>query len=232
MARPAAERKHVPDFMNTVVVDRSRPLSGQIYDIVRLNIILEMLKPNDPINETDLGAWFGVSRTPVREAYLRLIDDGLIRTRNKVGTTVAPIDESRVREGIIIRRALEREVVRLICESGADLRPLDPVIALQSVAVSHKDPVEYFRQDEKFHATLAEVAGLPSAWRLAHSVKSHTDRTRFMLTRRQPDRMDISFDEHVALVDALRARDAELAQALVSKNINSAFDTVDDHAAP
>jgi len=231
MPSPGKDQKRIPDFMSAVEIDRSRSLSGQIYDIVRLNIIRETLKPNDPINETDLSTWFGVSRTPVREAYLRLLDDGLIRTRNKVGTSVAPIDEARVREGIVIRRALEREVVKLICETGADLRPCDTVIALQRVAVSHGDHIEFFRQDEDFHATLATIAGLPAAWRLAHSVKSHTDRARVVLTRWEPDRMDVSLKEHIALIDVLRDRDAELAQALVSRHINSAFDKVDDNAA-
>lgn len=211
-------------------IDRSRPIGGQIYESVRLNIILENLKPLEPINEGDLAAWFGVSRTPVREAYLRLINDGLINTQNKVGTIVAPIDDARVREGIIVRRALEREVVKLICEAEIDLRPLDRIIALQSVAVSHDDHIEFFRVDEEFHALLADLARLPSAWRLAYSVKAHTDRARIMLMGNRPKRINVAFQEHLAVVEALKARDGELAQALISKHINSAFEAVTDHA--
>jgi DNA-binding GntR family transcriptional regulator len=106
-------------------IDRSRSIGIQIYEVVCLNIILEVLKPLDPINETDLSAWFGVSRTQVREAYVRLVNDGLIQACNKVGTIVAPIDSARVKEGIIIRRALEREVVKLVCENKVSLKPLD-----------------------------------------------------------------------------------------------------------
>jgi DNA-binding GntR family transcriptional regulator len=217
-----------PAFIGAI--DRLRPIGGQIYEAVRLNIILENLKPPEPINEADLAAWFGVSRTPVREAYLRLIEDGLIITQNKVGTIVAPIDDARVREGIIIRRALEREVVRIICDGDMDLRPLDQTIALQSVAVSHGDYIEFFRLDEEFHAALAELAALPSAWRLAYSVKAHTDRARIMLTGNLPKRINVAFQEHLSVVDALRARDAELAQALITKHINSAIEALQKHA--
>jgi len=217
-----------PPFISDI--DRSRPIGGQIYEAVRLNIILENLKPREPINEADLAAWFGVSRTPVRDAYLRLIEDGLINAQYKVGTIVAPIDEARVREGIIIRRALEREVVKIICEGTTDLRSLDKIIALQSVAVSHNDHIEFFRLDEEFHAELAELASLPSAWRLAYSVKAHTDRARIMLTGNMPNRINIAFQEHLGLVEALLARDGELAQALIAKHINSAIEAVQEHA--
>lgn len=224
-------RLEVPDGLANTRLDRSRPLGVQIYEAVRLAIILEELKPNDPINEADLSKWFGVSRTPVREAYLRLIDDGLVQARSKVGTLVAPIDEARVAEGIVLRRALEREVVKLICEKKPDLRRLDANIALQSVAVSHGDHIAFYREDEDFHATLAELAGLPAAWRLAQSVKSHTDRARIMLTGNLPNRINVAFNEHQELVAALKSYDGELAIALISKHINSAFEAVARHAA-
>lgn len=217
-----------PPFIGEI--DRSRPIGVQIYEAVRLNIILENLKPLEPINEGNLASWFGVSRTPVREAYLRLIDDGLIDAQNKVGTIVAPIDDARVREGIIVRRALEREVVKLICENSTDLRPLDRIIALQSVAVSHDDHIEFFQVDEEFHAKLADLARLPSAWRLAYSIKAHTDRARIILMGNRPRRINVAFQEHLELVEALKAQDSELAQALISKHINSAFESVADHA--
>lgn len=210
-------------------IDRSRPIGSQVYEVVRLNIILENLKPSDPINEADLSVWFGVSRTPVREAYLRLIDDGLIIARNKVGTIVAPIDDQRVEEGIVIRRALEREVVKLICLGDKDLRVLDGILALQRVAVSHNDHIAFFQQDEEFHAALADLAGLPSAWRLAQSVKAHTDRARIMLTRHLPNRINIAFEQHLEITEVLKNRDAELAQALINKHINSAFEAVGNH---
>lgn len=211
-------------------IDRSRPIGVQIYELVRLNIILEVLKPLDPINETDLSAWFGVSRTPVREAYVRLVNDGLVQARNKVGTIVAPIDGARVKEGVIIRRALEREVVKLVCENEVSLKPLDSLIALQSVAVSHDDHITFFKLDEEFHAALADLADLPSAWRLAHSVKAHTDRARIVLTAKSK-RINIAFSQHLELVEALKSRDVELSQALIFKHINSVAEELENHVA-
>ena len=215
------------DFKALGSIDRSLPLGPQVYELLRLGIILEVLKPHDPINEVEISNALGVSRTPIREAYQRLIDDGLIESRAKSGTTVAPIDPARVREGIVIRRALEREVVNVLCATQPALRSLDAIIALQSVAVSHDDHIEFFRQDERFHEALSSLADLPSAWRLAQSVKAHTDRARIMLTGNLPMRINVAFNEHLALVDAIKAGDADLSRALVSKHINSALEAVD-----
>ncbi|MCI4665786.1 MAG: GntR family transcriptional regulator [Neomegalonema sp.] len=232
MEAVAAENRRVGDLaLAEGNLDRSRPLGPQIYEIVRLNIILENLKPNDRINETDLSRWFEVSRTPVRDAYQRLIDDGLIVARNKVGTLVSPVDEARVSEGIVIRRALELEVVKLICARKPDLRELDAVLALQHVAVAQQDHIAFFKEDEKLHAALAQLAGLPAAWRLAQSVKAHTDRARIMLTKNMPGRMEVALGEHLEIVDALRASDAKRAAMLISQHINSAFDAVKNDAA-
>ena len=208
-------------------INRSRPLGPQIYEMLRLAIILEIFQPNDPVNEVELSNALDVSRTPVRDAYQKLIEDGLIQSRPKSGTTVTAIDQAKVREGIIIRRALERQVVGLLAEDVPDLRSLDAIVALQSVAVSHGDHIEFFRQDERFHAELANLAGLPAAWRLAHSVKSHTDRARIMLTGNLPQRINIAFNEHLALIDAIKCGDTELSKALMSKHINSALEAVD-----
>lgn len=215
------------DWASLGPIERSRPLGPQIYDLLRLAIILEMFQPGDPIYELEVGQALGVSRTPVRDAYQRLIEDGLIKARPKSGTTVTAIDDARVREGIIIRRALERQVVALLADTPPCLRSLDAIMALQSVAVGHGDHIEFFRQDERFHAELANLAGLPAAWRLAHSVKSHTDRARIMLTGHLPQRINVAFSEHIALVDAIKAGDVELSKALVSKHINSAMEAID-----
>ena len=218
------------DLSSLGSIDRTRPLGPQIYEMLRLAIILEIFQPNDPVNEVELSKALDVSRTPVRDAYQRLIEDGLIQSRPKSGTIVTATDQTKVREGIIIRRALEREVVGLLAADAPDLRSLDAIVALQSVAVSHGDHIEFFRQDERFHAELANLAGLPAAWRLAHSVKSHTDRARIMLTGNLPQRINVAFNEHLALIEAIKCGDVELSKALMSKHINSALEAVD--AAP
>jgi DNA-binding GntR family transcriptional regulator len=226
MPRPRtdAQKSDYSSLISPDQIDRFRPIGGQIYESVRLSIILGRLAPDTLINETNLAEWYGVSRTPVREAFQRLAEDGLVVAKPKVGTIVAAKDIRRVEEGIIIRRALELEVVKLICNSDFDYRAVEPVLALQKVAILQEDPVEFFRRDEEFHALLADLAGIPAAWRLAQSVKAHTDRERIRLIRNYPKRISEAYDEHLGMIDAFRSGDADRAGKLMRQHIDSAFE--------
>lgn len=229
MPRPkkSDEKTDLSNLFGKAQIDRSRAIGDQVYQLMRLFIILDRLKPGVQINEQDIGEWLGVSRTPVREAYQRLMRDGLVITQPKVGSVVSTIDNDRINEGIIIRRALEREVVCLICENGADLDKFSANIALQKVAIFQSDHIEFFKQDEAFHLMLAELAGIPTAWRLAQSVKAHIDRARIRITSNLPDRMDQAFDEHLKILKALEQKDTDTASQLISKHIEMIFVDMD-----
>ncbi len=232
MPRPRKDaiRNEFTDVFADASIDRSRAIGPQIYDLVRLKIILSQLPPGTGINEHELANLLGVSRTPVREAYQKLADDGLIVSRPQVGSVVAPLDDDRVTEGIIIRRALEREVMKMLCDHGCDLHRVEPLLAMQKVAVDQDDYVAFFNADEEFHALLAELAGIPAAWRLAQSVKAHTDQARVRLTSAIPRRIELAFSEHLQLIDAIRARDAQTAQRVISQHIDSVFEAIGKHS--
>lgn len=229
MPRPkkSEDKTDLSDLFSEHQIDRSRAIGGQVYELLRLLIILDQLQPGMQINEQDIAQWLGVSRTPVREAYQRLMSDGLVLTQPKVGSVVSPIDQKRIKEGIIIRRALEREVVRLICENDVDLDRFSANLALQKVAVAQSDHIEFFKQDEAFHFMLAELAGIPTAWRLAQSVKAHIDRARIRITSNLPDRMDQALAEHLQLIEALKKKQTDIALNLISQHIEAIFSDVD-----
>lgn len=229
MPRPRKDQSDQPDFsldFAHMELDRTKPIGPQVYEGVRLAIILSKLPSGARLNEPEVAGYLGVSRTPVREAYLRLVSDGLIQSRPQVGSIVAPPDENRVIEGIIVRRALECEVVQILAQNQPSLESLNPLLALQESAVRTGDPVAFFRADEAFHAELARLAGIPAAWRLAHSVKAHTDRARMQLMSGIENRIGLALGEHRKLIEAIQAGDVEAARETVSFHINSVFDAV------
>jgi DNA-binding GntR family transcriptional regulator len=226
MPRPRkdANRDEIADIFDDVTIDLSRAIGPQVYDLLRLKIIFSELPPGTKINEHELASRLGISRTPVREAYQKLADDNLIVSRPQVGSIVAPLDDERVSEGIVIRRALELEVIKKLCEQGDDLQRIEPVLALQKVAVEQDDYFTFFNLDEQFHALLAELAGIPAAWRLAHSVKAHADIARLSLSRSIPGRIKVAFNEHLQLIEAIGERDTNRAQSIIVAHINSVFE--------
>ncbi len=91
-------------------VDRRRPIVPQVHDALRDAIVRVAILPGQAISETEMAASFGVSRTPIREALIRLADEGLIDIYPQAGTFVSRIDLAAVREAQFVRQTLETAV--------------------------------------------------------------------------------------------------------------------------
>ncbi len=189
-----------------------------VEDDLRRAIIAMRLKPGEALNEKIIAARFGVSRTPVREAMLRLKDDGLVEIFPQSGTFVARIPLASIPEAVVIRQALEAmaaERAALRRDDGA-IQRLEASIKDQRQAAAAGDQSAFHDADEAFHALISEAAGYPGIWRLAQTVKAQVDRCR-RLTLPVPGRMARVIDEHQAIVgaimagDGLAARDAIIA---------------------
>jgi DNA-binding GntR family transcriptional regulator len=208
-------------------IDYTAPMAPQIYEILRHAIIENRIAPGAPIYEAKLAEVLGVSRTPLRSALQQLAKENLIETRPQVGSIVAPVDERKIFSAVFCRSALETAVIRrLTTIRDADLSRLNRILALQAECTSRDDYVAFFEFDEEFHALLAELAGVPEAWRLVLANKSHVDRARLHLQSAIPGRAAAAYEEHLMIVNAVRAGDAELAAQLMDRHITSALDVI------
>ncbi|SDQ21558.1 GntR family transcriptional regulator [Pseudovibrio sp. Tun.PSC04-5.I4] len=223
MPRPRknAENFDFVDFFKAVTFDRTKPLGPQVYSEVRLQIVLSNIPPETQVNEPVLSHALNVSRTPMRYAYQKLISEQLIVSRPRSGSMVAGHSEKLIRDGIIIRRALEREIVRILCISQVDLTPLDPILKEQRDAVQEQDHVAYFKADERFHKMLAKLADLSVAWKLALAAKGHTDRARLSLMSKDSSRLNRAFTEHIELIVALETGNNTQAETLISRHVDA-----------
>ncbi|MGY2048181.1 GntR family transcriptional regulator [Methylobacterium sp. JK268] len=208
--RPAARRP-----------DRAPSAAAVIRQALHAEIASLALLPGAPIREKEVAARFGVSRTPVHEAVLRLADEGLVEIFPQAGTFVARIPYRDLPEGIVIRRALEEASARLAAaNAGSDhLAALDGTMAALRDAGEAADREAFHQHDEAFHAGVARAAGYPGLWRLTRQVKIQVDRFR-RLTLPQPGRLARVLGEHGAVLDAIRARDAAAAGAAMSAHLD------------
>lgn len=213
--------------MIKATIDYTAPMSPQIYGILRRAIIENRIAPGTPIYEAKLSEALGVSRTPLRSALQQLAKENLIETRPQVGSIVAPVNEGKILSAVFCRGALETAVVRRLAGiADSDLNRFSRVLALQADCTSRDDYIAFFEFDEDFHALLAELAGVPEAWSLILANKSHVDRARLKLQSAIPGRAAAAYQEHLMIINAIRAGDADLAAALMDKHINSALDVV------
>lgn len=190
--------------------------AAMVYEQLRAQIISLDIPPGSALSENDLAKSFGVSRTPVREALLRLADEMLVEIVPKSGTTVSRIPYFQLTEAITIRKALEETAVRNACEraSRSQLTTIWAFVERQREADRAGDPNGFHEADEGFHAAIADAAGYPGIWQLVKQVKVQVDRYR-RLTLPQTGRMSRVIKEHAAIVTALEKRDAERAVAAI-----------------
>ena len=183
-----------------------------VYNDLRRAIIAMELVPGTPIVERDLTQRYGISRTPLREAVLRLTEDRLVDVVPKSGTYVARIPLSSLREGIVARRALEEVTVRAATRRATEsqVMGLRAIIQRQKEVAEAGDEEAFHRADEDFHAGICIAAGFPGIWDMILQMRVHIERYR-RLTLPQAGRMLVVLGEHSAVLDAIAAGDADQA---------------------
>lgn len=189
------------------------PASARLYDELRRRIVALELPPDSTLDRSEIAGSFGVSQSPVREAILRLEQEGLVVSYPQSRTVVTRIDVSRIHEEHFLRRSCECEVVRqlaLTANAGVVVKA-QGLLRMQAALVDDVKQADLFKQlDEAFHEAL--FAGADQASLHAHVTShcGHLARVRTLdLPRR--DKMRAVLDGHQAVVDAIVAGDPAAA---------------------
>jgi DNA-binding GntR family transcriptional regulator len=199
---------------------RTATASSRIYSDLRSELVSLRRRPGEAISEAEIALSYGVSRTPVREAILKLSDEGLLEIFPQSGIFVSRIPIAALPEAIIIRKALEETTARLAAEraSSSQILALHSVLERQREANAAKDRDAFHQADEMFHATIADVAGHPGIWTLIQQVKVHVDRYR-RLTLPQKGRIARTIAEHEAILGAIEAHDPPAARTAMELHL-------------
>lgn len=190
----------------------------RLFHVLRQSIIQMVLAPGQALSEKELADTFSVSRQPVREAFIRLSESGLVEVRPQRGTYVVRISRQAVLEARFIRESLEvsivREATKQPLQSGV-LMELNELIDRQRSCIERQDHDRFFFLDEMFHRTLALATGQTMAWNVIEDVKAQLDRVRYLSI---PDSTPIPklADQHQAIVDAISTGDTEAAVQAMS----------------
>lgn len=214
----------VADGLDRVRIERTQPIAPQVYAALRQRIVDNRLPPGAALSESILSARLEVSRTPLRAALQQLANEGLIQTRPQVGSVVAPLAADRLEEAVLMRSALEEAAARRLAERGAAASAFEDCLSAQKRLAARDDYAEFFREDEAFHERLAQLAGMPNAWRIVHSIKGHVDRQRFRMMSAIPMRSMRAFEDHRTIVARIVAGDAEGAAQAMRAHVHSVLE--------
>ncbi|MGI3900337.1 MAG: GntR family transcriptional regulator [Janthinobacterium lividum] len=194
--------------------------AGAIAATLRDSIVAMELLPRTPLRDAVLCEQFGTSRTPVREALIRLGEEGLVDIVPQSGTFVSRIPVQAIPEAVLVRQALEGVTVEAAARAGQEgLARIDAALDAQRLRAARRDTRGFHEADEAFHEAIASVAGHPNIWRMLRQVKVQLDRAR-RLTLPAVGRMDQVIGEHLVIRDAIAAGDAVAARAAMTAHLS------------
>src|SRR3954466_15253941 len=188
-------------------------IAEQVFRTLRASIVPLRLTPATAISEQDIADRLKVSRQPVREAFIKLSEIGMVRVLPQRGTFVVKISTKAVTDARFVREAVECAIARRASEgiAKAEIQTLRAVIADQRKAVRAGDAEEFFALDEAFHRGLANAAECAYAWKVIEEAKAQMDRVRFLSI---PDAtpVDRLIVQHQAILDAIAAGRGAIAE--------------------
>jgi DNA-binding GntR family transcriptional regulator len=195
-------------------------IAPQLFSALRLAIAEMRLRPGEALSEKDIAARCGVSRQPVREAFIKLSEAGLVEVRPSRGTFVMKISVREVANARFVREAIEADIARHAARlaTPADIERLRHLISEQHAAAARGDNRFFNESDEAFHRTIADIVSSDYAWRIVESARFQTDRVR-MLSLPDASPLPMLISQHEDIVSRLEARDVDGASAAMRRHL-------------
>lgn len=227
---PAVTRKSPYAFLPALPRQGRGGTVQRVQDVIRDAIVRLDLPPGTAIDKAALCARLGVSRFPVSEALGRLAAEGLVEVLPQRGTRVARIDLADCRQAMFIRRALETETVRTVAprSDAGLLAALDRILREQEGALGADYSTRFHELDLEMHELLLGFLGYERVRHAVEAARASLDRARlFMCT---PARQVSTFEEHKAIVAALKKRDPDAAVAAMEAHLDAVMAELTDVA--
>lgn len=198
--------------MKHLAASGTNSLATQAYLMLERDIVTLRLVPGQLLTEAQLIERVGLGRTPVREAVQRLAWEGLMDIRPRAGVAIAALDPSDFAKVLDARRGVEQVLAKSAARfaSSADDEAFAFVGDEMRKAAETGDVDLFLDADKAFDTVLSAAAANAYASRLASPLQTHSRRFWFRLKR--PDSLKLAVERHLALIEAIMARDEAAAE--------------------
>jgi len=223
---PRSARHACPTVLAAVEVDRSIPAPEQVYRALRDAIVSLRIEPGSPLSEGEAASACAVSRTPIREAFSRLVDDQLLDVFPNLGTFVSLIDPGLVAEASLMRRLLEGEAAARAAatRSPALVVEMRAALADHATAVAIDDAERAYDCDARFHRAMFLGQRLGQMWASVSRARTQLERVHHLMAS-QNGALSDALVKHRAILSAIESGEPETARSAMAVHIdaNAAF---------
>ena len=208
-------------------IEKHQTLREKILETIRDAILKGSLKPGERVSEPDLADRFGISRTPIREAFRQLESEGYLQVVPRKGAVVASLSERDIEEFYAIKILLEGFAARMAAEniSEKDIERLEVINGRLRQIAKEGDVKNFFRIHNEFHEVFIKAAGNEKLYEMITQLVMRFKRLR-LASLSQPGRMEISAEEHRNMIEAFRRRDGDRAENLVKRTATIGADVL------
>ncbi|ANW06195.1 GntR family transcriptional regulator [Bradyrhizobium icense] len=209
-------------------LDRDRQAAPQVFERLRGMIISLELPPGSPLSRAALAGQFGVSSTPIRDALMRLEEEGLVEVFPQYATVVSRVDVRLAQQAHFLRQAVELEIVRILAmrHDEAFAAELHSIIVRQQQFAKTGDFEKFMAADNEFHAQLYAATDKQDIWSLVRSRSGHIDRLR-RLHLPSPGKAQDILRHHKLIAKAIEAGEPEAAQKHLRTHLSGTLSELD-----
>ncbi|SNS18720.1 DNA-binding transcriptional regulator, GntR family [Anaerovirgula multivorans] len=200
------------------------PLKEKAYNLIKEQIIKCELMPGSDISEIQIAQELGISRTPVREALLRLNQEKFVTIYPRKGIIVSEITVKDIHEVFQIRELIEPAMAKIACKNMSKEYLLQLKKKFEDIEFNLSNPsaMEYFDLDIEFHKYIIQCGNNNHLIKFTNRIFDLDYRIRVMSTLEIDDVEKRSRPEHFAIIDALIAKDGEKIQETIREHIVNA----------
>ena len=200
-------------------VEKPLTLREKIVEFVKDSVTSGQLKPGERVPEQEIAESFGISRTPIREAFRQLESEGFITFVARKGAVVSAITAKDVSEFYSIKSLLDGYAAKLACRdfSDKDIKKLKTINQQMEKCVEKNDVKGFFRLDNQFHEIFLKGCGNDKLCQIAHQIVQQFERFR-VTALSLPGRMHTSIKQHEEIIAAFVEGDEALVETLVRAN--------------
>lgn len=215
--------------MNLPNISKKRnTLSDHAYHVIRGAIVTLQLEPGQLVFESELGNTLGVSRTPIREAFRRLLTEELIEILPQRGARIAYMSKKKIEEARFVRVSLEVSVFKEVARKWRKNDPSfeKPYRQIKGILEEHRRMIDqqnfdmFLQLDESFHSTVLELTGNSTLVSIINQMRGHLNRMRY-LELLETKHMNQLVNEHESIFEAITANNEEETERLLREHITS-----------
>ncbi|WP_317635775.1 GntR family transcriptional regulator [Xylocopilactobacillus apicola] len=197
-------------------------LTFQAYTTILQKIINTTYQPGQKLSEKDLIQELQIGRTPVREAILRLRQNGLVEAIPQSGTYITKIDIEVAENARFIRESIETQVIKEAAAMNNELEfvRLNAIITNQKSFMKKKQFENFFKEDEAFHQAFYQMTGKEQAWDWLQTINMQLNRFRMLRLKADNLPWDALTNEHEKILAAVKKHEAEEAVQLVKNHLH------------